>query len=148
MVTRTSTSEKRSQTGILHLPLEGYRPEQAPLASCLLSSVVCAEAGLISITCQVWWMECRSSAAQASLGKEVTPFCCSLGFEHPIFWAEREAGLADEEHSEDAGDAASAQEMVPANLCQRPAELCWQTPLVQQWRTCKLSLVLVWVVHA
>lgn len=45
-----------------------------------------------------------------------------FGFDQPVFWTEREAGLADEMQSEDAGDAASAQEMVPANLCQRPAE--------------------------
>ena len=148
VVIRTSTSEKRSQAGVLHLPLEGYRPQQAALASCLLSSMVCTAAGLISITRPVWWMECRSLAALACLGKAVTLLCCCLGFEHPIFWAEREAGLADEVQGEDARDAASAQEMQPANPCWRPAEPCWQTPLVQQWRTCKPSLVLAWVVHA
>lgn len=31
---------------------------------------------------------------------------CSLGFEHPIFWAEKEAELADEVQGEGAGDAA------------------------------------------
>lgn len=76
------------------------------MASCLLSSMVCTAAGLISTAHRVWWVEGGSFVALACLGKAVTPLCCSLGFEHSIFWAERKAGLADEVQDEDAGDAA------------------------------------------
>lgn len=78
-----------------------------------------------------WQMVCRSSAALACSGKAITLLCVSLGFEHPVFWAEKEAGLEDEVQGEGARDAASTQEVVPANLFQRLKELCWQTPLVQ-----------------
>lgn len=77
MVVPTSTSEKRSQAGILHLPLEGQRPEQAALASRLLSAVVCTAAGLISTTrsvgrwCagaqQLWPVRAKQSLCFASL---------------------------------------------------------------------------------
>lgn len=70
-------------------------------------------------------MERRSSAAVACLGKAVTPLCRSLGSEHPIFWAEREAGLTGEVQGEDAGDA---QVMVPANPCWWPGRTVLANP--------------------
>lgn len=63
-----STSERRSQVWILHLPLEDYRSEKVALASDLLLRDL-HQGQLYLHPRWVWWMELRSSTVLAHPGK-------------------------------------------------------------------------------